>query len=137
MEMRGALVTIVIVVLLAASSSIPLCEIACSVAEAGRMPAEGLTALVASHCHEGAGETGNGGKSSSQHPCENGLQHRTELSTPVASQIAAQFTLLAKSFGGPSPALAEGTIFGAAAGSATGESIFLSTSRVFRTPLLI
>src|SRR5712692_6838419 len=114
MEMRSALVTIVIVVLLAASSSIPLCEIACSVAEAGRMPAEGLTALVASHCHEGAGETGNGGKSSSQHPCENGLQHRTELSTPVASQIQIQLNPLAEAFGGSTRAPAVKSIFRAA-----------------------
>jgi hypothetical protein len=139
--MRRPLVTFVIVVVLAASSSTPLCEISCSIAHEGAqrstVPAEGLTSAAAGHCHEDAGEAGSGGKSSSPHPCKKGLQHRMELSASVASQIQSQLAPLAESFGGPARTPAVGTVFGVAAGPAPGELIFPSASRVSQTSLRI
>ena len=143
--MPRSLITFVIVVVLATASSIPRCEIACSFsqmgaqggAQGGTAPAEGLTRAAAGDCHQGAGEDGTSGKSSSPHPCNKKLQHRMELSARVASQVQTQLDPLGELFGGPTGALGVTTIFKVSNGLVTRESTFLSAAKIPRLSLRI
>jgi hypothetical protein len=84
--MRRPLITLLIALVLAASSFTPLCEIRCWLAPEGTAPVATLASVVPGHCHDAAGESGNDGQPSNPHPCKKGIHHRAELSDSPAKE---------------------------------------------------
>ncbi len=86
LEMRRLLPSVLIAVLLAASSGGPMCEIVCAAASDGTAAVEALQGAQHGGCHEGAGAAESGRR---QHPCKKGSHHHDEWNASLAPRFVA------------------------------------------------
>lgn len=89
--MRASLVTLLIGLLLAASSATPVCEIDCSIGQNADAPVGTFTGSTPGHCHESAGETGSPSEPSQQHPCKR-VHHPGEMGTVLRAAPARELS---------------------------------------------